>query len=286
MIESIAPRDGSACYKTTKACSEFTADRSLPDPAWDRPTPRAGYTTANCTAPATPPQDRAASSKPPRGAPHRRKTVLRQVSRRAVHHTAARPCCVKQAAARCTTPPQDRAASSKPPRGAPHRRKTVLRQASRRAVHHTAARPCCVKQAAARCTTPPQDRAASSKPPRGAPHRRVEEATRHEPAPHQLTWIHRSGERTGVGASTRKASRRGSMSMIWSDMFATRGGTSCEQHTRWDRRAGNGARSRFATNIKQLTTPHVANRLKFVLSVVASMLADHPHRPAHRWIQD
>ena len=71
--------------------------------------------------------------------------------------------------------------------------------------------------------------------------------------------------------------------MIWSDMFATRGGTSCEQHTRWDRRAGNGARSRFATNIKQLTTPHVANRLKFVLSVVASMLADHPHRPVHRW---
>ena len=89
MIESIAPRDGSACYKTTKACSEFTADRSLPDPAWDRPTPRAGYTTANCTAPATPPQDRAASSKPPRGAPHRRKTALRQASRRAVHHTAA-----------------------------------------------------------------------------------------------------------------------------------------------------------------------------------------------------
>ena len=73
--------------------------------------------------------------------------------------------------------------------------------------------------------------------------------------------------------------------MIWSDMFATRGGTSCEQHTRWDRRAGTGARSRFATNIKQLTTPHVANRLKFVLSVVASMLANHPHRPVHRWIQ-
>ena len=73
--------------------------------------------------------------------------------------------------------------------------------------------------------------------------------------------------------------------MIWSYMLATRGGTSCEQHTRRDRQAGNGARSRFATNIKQLTTPHVANPLKFVLSVVASMLANHPHRPAHRWIQ-
>ena len=32
----------------------------------------------------------------------------------------------------------------------------------------------------------------------------------------------------------------------------------------------------FLANIKQLTTPHVANPLKFVLSVAASMLANHP----------
>ena len=41
----------------------------------------------------------------------------------------------------------------------------------------------------------------------------------------------------------------------------------------------------LTANIKQLTTPHVANPLKFVLSVLASMLANHPHRPTYRWTQ-